>query len=131
MSRFSQKEQGYIVILVLLCLVLVVKSVCLDGYKPTNEGEKFYVVEVEKVLKERYSNVFYEKNVITYKIINLKLVTKDDADLVEHYDPIMDEAIMLELKGRYKAKIRKYIFGFLPVAHETVQLINTEEKVLN
>lgn len=124
MKRFDKRERIYIGTLLVLMGVLCVKSLWLDHYKPANEAEMLFMDQVEIALDERYQNPFYKYHILTYRIVGIGKISETEAKIVEHYDSEVDANVMLELKGSYKAKVRKYLLGLLPVGQETVRLLN-------
>lgn len=127
MKQFNKREKIYIGVLVVLVMVMCVKSLWLDPYTPADESEIIFVEYVENALEEQFDNPLYTYHILTYRIVDVGEVSETEARLVEHYDPGVDEKVMLELKGSYKAKVRKYLLGLLPVGQETVRLINNQE----
>lgn len=126
MRQFDKRERVYIVLVIVLTVILFAKSLLIDGYKPKNEEEIVFKAYIEKVLEKRYDNTVYDTVFFTYKIVGIGKVSETEARIVEHYDSEKKEKVSYELRGSYKAKVRKYFFGVLPIGQDTIRITDDQ-----
>jgi len=126
MGKLSKREKTYLWMVIILLGVLCVKSFWLDAYKAQNESEALFISRVTETLDQRFDNVLYQRGILMYRIISVKEVTEEENQLVKKLDTIKGNAVDIELQGKYKARIRKYVLGLLPFGQETIHLVNQE-----
>ncbi len=126
MGKLSKREKTYIGLVIILLGVLCVKSFWLDTYKAQNESEALFISRVTETLDQRFDSVLYKRGVLMYRVISVKEVTEEENQLVKKLDTLKGSTVDIELQGKYKARIRKYVFGLLPFGQETIHLVNQE-----
>lgn len=108
----NNQSKIMLAILIVLALILSIKSLVIDPYKPIGDEKEFYE-EVEKIIEEKYSSWVY-KYVVDVKIVNMKEMTEAEKTLKD------DDGNEYIAKGKYKAKVRKYIVSLLPFSEEWI-----------
>jgi len=126
MGKLSKREKTYLWMVIILLGILCVKSFWLDAYKAQNESEALFISRVTETLDQRFDNALYQRGILMYRIISVKEVTEEENQLVKKLDTIKGNAVDIELQGKYKARIRKYVLGLLPFGQETIHLVNQE-----
>lgn len=126
MKQFDKREKVYIVVVLVLIVILFAKSLLIDGYQPKNEEEVVFKAYIEKILEKRYDNTVYDTVFFNYKIVGIGKVSETEARIVEHYDPEKKEKVSYELKGSYKASVRKYLLGVMPIGQDTVRITDDQ-----
>lgn len=96
MRKLTKIEKFYVRAAIILFLLLVVKSMWIDEYRPSTQEEitvyNEYMLEVG------------DQNILKYKrIIKIYEMEQEKADKME-----------AELKYDYRIKIRVYLFGVIP-----------------
>ncbi len=111
----KKKEKIMLYITLLLMVMLIFKSLYLDGVKNlTGDALKFQQF-AEKAADERMQKSFLKKKKIAnYKIVSLKKISNKGQSKVMYYDKARKEYVQEEISGKYMAKIRVYLFHIVP-----------------
>lgn len=109
-----KREKVLLSVAIVLLLLLVSKSMIIDTYHPKNETETSFYNKVEDIMVDEYSSWLYDYNLVTTKIVKISKMSERERTVK---DSDGNEFIAT---GVYKAKIRKYIFGFLPFSEERI-----------
>ena len=109
----SKRDKIMVLVLIVLAVVLAIKSFALDPYQPQNDGEALFMEQVEKIVDERYNGGLYG-TLIHVRVVKITEMSEKE----KSYKDLDGNSQVTE--GTYKAKIRKYIFGLLPYAEESI-----------
>lgn len=94
MKKLKNSEKTYIILIIILLLILCIKSLVLDEYKPKNDTEV-------QVLIEYYQQSITNSNILKYKrVVNMTQFNSNEQ--------ITEDSI------KYKIKVRTYLFGIIP-----------------
>lgn len=110
----KQRDKKLLLILVILLVGLIFKSTMLDEYIPINDMESNFKENVEKEIGKKYNNILYSNKILFIRIIDISEMSENDKTVKD------SDGNSIILDGIYKAKIRKYILGFLPFSDEKV-----------
>ncbi len=105
-----RRNKILVLITIILVLVLLLKSLFLDSYKPSDEELEIYNI-IEEII-EKKSNF-----IVNQKIVKIEVNNKYNEENVKDKNNI-SEVDILELKEdnyKYKVKVRKYLFYILPI----------------
>lgn len=116
----SKREKFYSVAIVVLLVLLAVKSMVIDNYKPTTQDEQLFYTYANEIAEEQYDGFTYKYHIASYKIVSIKKVEDKGVSVLEVVDPITNEKKLEEIDGKYKAKIRKYILWILPYGEDKI-----------
>lgn len=118
----NKREKTLIIIAIVIGIALGIKSFVTDDYKPKNESEELFKVKIENIVKEKYNSTIFQKNIVVIRIVKISEMSEKEKTVSLKKDEVIIAS------GKYKAKIRKYIFGYLPFAEERIRDIESEEK---
>lgn len=104
--------------MIVLIMALFFKSFILDNYEAKNDSEEQFKIKIEQIISERYDSQLYKNKILVVRIV--KISEMNDREKISK-DKDGNKYIA---KGIYKAKIRKYILGFLPYSEERILDIN-------
>ena len=97
MSKFQKNEKIYMMVILILILVLTVKSLWIDEYKPKNDMEtEVFIAYTQQSIAE--SDTWYKIK----RIVDIRELP-EGTDTLEH-----------SLKYEYRIKVRTYLFGLMP-----------------
>ena len=116
----SKREKIYSIAIVVLLVLLTVKSMVIDNYKPTTEDEQLFYTYASEIAQEQYDGFTYKYNISSYKIVSVKKIEDEGVSVLEVIDPITNEKVLEEIDGKYKAKIRKYLLWILPYGEDRI-----------
>ncbi|WP_432667334.1 hypothetical protein R9X47_13205 [Wukongibacter baidiensis] len=116
----NKKEKIYLIAIIVLLGILVVKSLYLDEYKPVTEEEVMFKEYAEKIIDEKFNGFFSRNKLIRYKIVSIKKVDNTGVSIIQVKNQDEDEYKNVEIKGKYVARIRKYLFNILPFSQDKV-----------
>lgn len=108
----TKENKIYFIILGVLVLALLVKSFVLDQYKPQGDEQSFFD-EATQIMEQRYDSGIYTWLVKT-RLVKMKVMSESEKTLTD------DQGNEYVATGKYKARIRKYVFGVLPFAEEWI-----------
>ena len=118
----NKREKTLIIIAIVLGIALGIKSFVTDDYKPKNESEELFKEKIENIVKEKYNSTIFQKNIVVIRVVKISEMSEKEKTVSGKKDEIIIAS------GKYKAKIRKYILGYLPFAEERIRDIKSEEK---
>ncbi|SHK42405.1 hypothetical protein [Paramaledivibacter caminithermalis] len=116
----NKKEKMYLIIVILLLVILIFKSFYLDEYKPLTKDEEIFKEYVEKIGYEKYKGFLYKNNLASFRVVSIKKIDDKGKSIIEKKNGNDNGYERVEIKGKYKAKIRKYLFHFLPYGEDGV-----------
>lgn len=108
----NKREKYLMYFMVAIFLVLIVKSFVLDPYAPKNSNEEAFYEQVEGIMEDKYTGFLYENKIVYPRIVSISEMSEKERTVKDK------EGNTYIADGIYKAKIRKYILGFLPFAEE-------------
>jgi len=120
----TKREKVYLAATVALILFLLVKSFVLDPVRPGNETEEAALLNIEKAMDEKFVGGLYDYKILVNRVVKLEPLKEDDSMLKAFIKNNNIETF--DVEGKYKAKIRKYFLGILPVGEE--KIINVEKE---
>lgn len=112
------REKTYTIVIVVLLVILAAKSLVLDNYKPGTEDEKLFYNYASEIAQEEYTNFLYKNHIATYKIVGIKKLEDEGVSVLESV--VNGKKELVEIQGKYKAKIRKYILWVLPFSEDKI-----------
>lgn len=81
--KMNGREKILLISVILLLMVISVKSVAFDAFKPSTDSEKSMVVEAEQFIDQKHDGFLYTSHLLSTRIIE---VAKTDAGLTKvHY----------------------------------------------
>lgn len=96
--KLSKHERNMLIVTLILLVLIIIKSLVLDPYKPQNAEEEAFVTFAYEAAEKQFTHEVYD-----YGIVKLRLVdVKKEGDA-------------------YKGKMRKYAFGIVPYADVIVK----------
>lgn len=116
----SKKDKVLLTSMIGLIIILLIKSLILDDYKPKNEAESVFKSKIEKIVEAKYKGLLYDKQLIVVRVTKVSEMSDQERNSKDK------EGNAYYASGVYKAKIRKYILGVLPFAEERILDINLE-----
>lgn len=116
----NKREKSYVVIIVILFITLIVKSIFLDGVKTKTKEEEMVKEYVERLIDEKYDNFFTRNGLINFKVVDIKKIDDEGISIIEVKDGNNNGYRQVEISGKYKAKVRKYLFYILPYGEDRV-----------
>jgi hypothetical protein len=99
LKKLSSWERIWIAGVLVLGLCLGGKSYWLDSWTPHDSQEAAWMVLAQKALKEEPNSWFHENGILMDRIINIKEVPAEKAEI----SPIL------------KVTVRSYVGGYLPM----------------
>lgn len=114
----NKREKIYIIVAIILFSFLLVKSFYLDEYKPLTEDEKLFKEYVETVV---YDSSFLNRNKLaSFKVVSIEKLDNEGMSIIEVKSGNDNGYEKVEIKGKYKAKVRKYLFHFIPYGEDKI-----------
>jgi len=113
----NRREKAYIIAVVFLAILLIIKSLYIDGYVPKNDEEKIFYDYVNMLIDENKKGDF-----LKHKIV--KIIKDEGQSTIEVYDEGSKQLKEISLEGKYKARVRKYILGIIPYGEYTIIIEN-------
>lgn len=117
----NKREKTIMIVLLVLLVLLIFKSFALDPYKPKNDGEEAFYNKVEGIMVEEYTGFLYDYKLVYPRIVKISEMTERERTVKD------EDGNEYVADGLYKAKIRKYILGFLPFSEERILDLNEGE----
>ncbi len=97
-SEFSRREKIYLVVIIVLLVLLIVKSVWVDPAICINASEMNFSYWVNNTaIPEEFGDGFFSRYIVVSRLVKIS-EKKDESG-----------------NDIYVGKIRRYLFGFLPV----------------
>jgi len=115
------REKRLLIAMVILLLVITAKSFLLDPYKPANSEEEAFYDKVEMIQEVSESSWIYKSHLVTTRIVEIEEMTEKEKETKDL------DGNVVENKGVYKAKIRKYVLGIIPFSDQTILDVVREE----
>lgn len=115
----KKKERLYVLAAIFLLILLIIKSIYFDNYIPKNKEEELFKEYAEIIAWEQNEKSLDKGRFTTYKVVKITRVEDDGESIIQIYDD-NKELEEVKLQGKYKAKIRKYIFGVFPYGEATI-----------
>lgn len=109
-----KREKIIFYAMIVLLVLLLIKSFALDPYNPKNDAEEVFYEKAEGIMTDRFTNFLYEYKIIYPRIVKISKMSEREKTVKD------DEGNEYVATGVYKAKVRKYVFGFLPFADEKI-----------
>lgn len=97
--KWNKREKILLLVCLLLFVAVVVKSLFLDGYTPTNQEEEKAIEKVHEAIKD---SSFIQNKVVKLKKISEETKKENKVDL------------------GYMITLRKYLFGIIPIGESRV-----------
>lgn len=116
----NKKEKIYIMAIIVLLGALMLKSFYFDEYKPLTEDEEIFKEYVERIVDENYNGFLKKNNSVSYRVISIKKVDDEGVSIIQVKSGNDNNYERVEIEGKYKAKIRKYLFHFFPYGEDSV-----------
>lgn len=116
----NKREKIYLIVVIVLLGALMIKSFYFDEYKPVTKSEEIFKEYVEKVAEEKYEGFLYKNNLASFRVVSIKQIEDKGVSVIEVKNGNDNGYENVEIKGKYKAKIRKYLFYFLPYGEDKV-----------
>ncbi|MBN2795003.1 MAG: hypothetical protein JXR88_06330 [Clostridia bacterium] len=110
----DKREKTLLLILGLVLVLLIVKSFFIDPYTPKNEAEDEFYQEVKDIIETNYTGFLYDSGLVYPRIVKISEMSERERTVKDK------DGNTYVADGIYKAKIRKYILGFLPYSEERI-----------
>lgn len=114
----NNKEKVYFIIAIILFVALGVKSFYFDEVKTTTKEEAMFKEYVYKLIEEKYNGFLSENNIRTFRVVKIKKISNEGTSIIQVKEDNKYKEI--EIKGKYKAKVRKYLFNIMPYGEKTI-----------
>ncbi|MCT4606239.1 MAG: hypothetical protein N4A64_09090 [Marinisporobacter sp.] len=124
----TKREKSMLMVILVLLVVLICKSLLLDGVQVTGDALLFKEF-VEKTIKtdEKHTNFLEKMGIANKKVVSIKKIhTKGTSSILVYEEGKGKE---MKISGAYQAKIRGYIFQVIPYKEFKVKSQWSEEKV--
>ena len=117
------KDKVLIGITVLLFCVLFAKSLFFDEARPLNKEEEKFKQFVEKRIEDGKENLglFNRTGLATFKVIKIEKIDEKGQTEVLYIDETKNKYVEGIIQGRYKAKVRGYLFFIFPYKEFSVE----------
>lgn len=116
----NKREKIYLLAVIVLLGALMLKSFYLDEYHPVTKDEEIFKQYVERLADEKYKGYLYDNNLASFRVVGVKKIEDKGVSIIEVKSGNDNGYENLEIEGKYKAKIRKYLFHFLPYGEDKV-----------
>jgi hypothetical protein len=116
----NEREKTYLTIIIILLMALIIKSFYLDEVRPVTEEEKMFKDYVYRLVEEKHDGLLSKSNIISYRVVSIKKIENDGVSIIEVKDGENNSYKLVEIPGKYKAKVRKYLLHFIPYGEDTV-----------
>lgn len=116
----NKREKTYVIIIIFLLLALTVKTLFLDEVKNLTKEEEMFKEYVYKLIDEKYDNFFKRNNLITFRVVSIKKLAEEGTSIIEVKDGDNNIYKQVEIPGKYKARVRKYLFYIIPYGEDRV-----------
>ncbi|SKC87608.1 hypothetical protein [Maledivibacter halophilus] len=116
----NKREKSYLVVILLLIGALTFKSFYLDEYNPVTKDEKLFKEYAENLADEKYKGFLMDKKLASFRIVSIKKLDDEGISIIEIKNGNNSNYKEIQIKGKYRAKIRKYLFHFLPYREDKV-----------
>jgi hypothetical protein len=107
----NEREKTYLTIIIILLMALIIKSFYLDEVRPVTEEEKMFKDYVYRLVEEKHDGLLSK---------SIKKIENDGVSIIEVKDGENKSYKQVEIPGKYKAKVRKYLLHFIPYGEDTV-----------
>ena len=110
----NKKNKVMIVLTIMLFIILVTKSLYLDEVNPIEEDEQKFKQFIEKRIEEGKENLglLNKTGLVSFKVVKIQRINDENSQL-------SGEGIF---EGKYKAKVRGYLFHIIPYSEFSVEL---------
>ncbi len=115
-----KRERMYVYTIILLLIALFIKSFYFDEVQGLNNDEKLFKEYVEKIVDESYQGFLKDYNIIGYRVVKIEKVDTEGISLIKVKDGNYDKYKEVEINGKYRAKVRKYLFYLIPFGEDRV-----------
>lgn len=116
----SKREKIYLIAVIILLGALMLKSFYFDEYKPVTKDEEIFKEYVERLADEKYKGFSNKINLTSFRVVSIKKIESEGVSIIEVKNGNDNGYKNVEIKGKYKAKIRKYLLHFLPYGEDKV-----------
>jgi len=112
----NKREKIYVIIILILFGILLAKSFYFDEYKPVTEDEMLFKEYAQRLSHEKFKN----NKLVGFKVVSIKKLEDKGISIIEVKSGNDNEYENVEIQGKYMAKIRKYLFHFLPYGEDKI-----------
>lgn len=116
----NKREKVYLIIIVLLLGALMLKSFYFDEYNPVTKDEKLFKEYVETLASKKYDGFLVNNKLISFKVVSIKKLENKGVSIIKVKNGNDNDYKKVEIQGKYKAKIRKYLLHILPYWEDKV-----------
>jgi len=112
----GKREGRYALVILILIALLTVKSLLLDGVTNLSGEKAEFARYVEQTIESREKWALNKTDALSYKIVKISK-TNDEPLTIE-----LEDDKVIELSGKYKARVRKYILWILPYGDFSISI---------
>lgn len=111
----NKREEAMLIVTIFLLVLLVGKSLWLDPVKNLDEEMSHYKNYVLDIAPLKNTGLFEKMGILTYKVVSVVKEKEEGQTDIMYEDISTKEWGKKTLQGEYRAKVRAYLLGFIPV----------------